>query len=55
MRRFQVIAFLLGVGVFLTSAGFTGQAMGDTLWKVGMAIMVGDIVCILLWPSPRRA
>jgi hypothetical protein len=28
--------------------------MGDTLWKVGVAAMIGDIVCIQLWPTRRR-
>ncbi len=54
MRQFQIVAFLLGVAAFLASACFTGKEMGDTLWKVGVAIMIGDIVCILLWPSPKR-
>jgi hypothetical protein len=54
MRQFQVIAFLLGVLVFLGSACFIGKEMGDTLWKVGVAIMLGDIVCFLLWPTRRR-
>jgi hypothetical protein len=53
MRQFQVIAFLVGVVAFLASACFTGKVMGDTLWKVGVAIMIGDIVCILLWPSAK--
>jgi hypothetical protein len=55
MRKFQIVAFVLGVASFLASACFTGKVMGDTLWKVGIAIMVGDIVCILLWPAPRRS
>ncbi len=53
MRQFQIIAFLLGVAAFLASACFTGQVMGDTLWKVGVAIMIGDIACILLWRTSR--
>jgi len=54
MRMFQIIAFSLGIVAFLASACFVGQMMGDTLWKVGVAIMIGDIVCLLLWPSPKR-
>jgi hypothetical protein len=53
MRRFQIIAFLLGIVAFLASACFTGKMIGDTLWKVGVAIMIGDIVWILLWPSRK--
>ncbi len=55
MRLFQIISFFAGVAAFLASACFVGAMMGDTLWKVGVAIMVGDIVCILLWPSPKRS
>ncbi len=54
MRLFQTIAFLVGVAEFLTSACFAGQTLGDTFWKVGVAIMFGDIICVLLWPSPKR-
>ena len=54
MRLFQIIAFFFGVAAFLASAGFTGTAMGDTLWKVGVAFMIGNIVCIPLWPSPKK-
>lgn len=50
MRQFQTTMFLLGTAVFLASAGFHRSPMGDTLWKTGIAVMVGDIVCILLWP-----
>jgi hypothetical protein len=55
MRQFQIIAFLLGVAAFLASACFIGAMMGDTLWKVGVAIMVSNIVCVLLWPPPRHS
>ncbi len=54
MRLFQIIGFFLGIAAFLASACFIGAMMGDTLWKVGVAIMLGDLVLILLWPSPRR-
>ncbi len=55
MRLFQIIAFCFGVAAFLVSACFTETATGETLWKVGVAIMIGDIVCILLWPSPKQS
>jgi hypothetical protein len=53
MRKLQFIAFVLGIVAFLASAGFIGQTMGDTLWRVGVAFMIGDIVWILLWPSTK--
>ncbi len=55
MRRFQIVAFLVGVAAFLSSACFTGKELGDTLWKVGVAFMVSNLVCLLLWPSPKRS
>jgi len=55
MRLFQIIVFLVGVAAFLVSACFTGSMWGDTFWKVGVAFMISAIVCILLWPSPRRS
>ena len=54
MRLFQIIVFLLGVAAFLVSAWFAGQSLGDTFWKVGVAALIGDITCILLWPAPKR-
>lgn len=54
MRLFQIILFILAVVVFLAAACFIGSMMGDTLWRAGVAVMLGDLVCILLWPSPKR-
>lgn len=54
MRMLQIIGFLLGLAAFFTSAYFTGRQLGDTFWKVGIAIMISDIVLILLWPAPKR-
>ncbi len=55
MRLFQIIAFFAGVGAFLASACFVGSMMGDTLWKVGVAVLLGNIVCILIWPRAKGA
>jgi hypothetical protein len=54
MRLLHIIGFLLGLAAFLTSAYFTGRQLGDTFWKVGIAIMMSDIVLMLLCPSPKR-
>ena len=54
MKPLHIIGFLLGVAAFLTSACYTGRQLGDTYWKVGIAIMISDIVLILLWPAPKR-
>ena len=54
MKPLHIIGFGLGIAAFLTSAYFTGRQLGDTFWKVGMAIMISDIVCILLSrPKPN--
>ncbi len=55
MRLFQIIGFFAGVGAFMASACFVGSMIGDTLWKVGVAILLGDTVCILIWPRPKGA
>jgi hypothetical protein len=55
MRYFQLIVFGVGVVAFLVSAGFTGSWVGDTLWKVGMATMLSNVVCLQLWPTKRAA
>jgi len=54
MRLLHIIGFLLGIAAFFTSAYYTGHLLGDTFWKVGMAIMLSNIVLILLWPAPKR-
>ena len=53
MRQFQVFLFGAGVLAFLGSACFIGSNMGDTLWRTGVAVMLGDLVCMRLWP-PRH-
>ncbi len=53
MRQFQIVGFGLGLAAFAVSAFFAGKLMGDTFWKVGMAVMISDIVCILLWPAAK--
>jgi hypothetical protein len=54
MRRFQITLFLLGVAAFIASACFTGKTLGDTLWRAGVAFMLGDVVCLRLWPSDSK-
>jgi len=54
MRKFQVTIFVLGVLSFVTAAFFTGTIAGDALWRAGMAAMLGDLVCLKLWPSPAK-
>jgi hypothetical protein len=51
MRKFQVILFLLGALAFIVAAFCTGTIAGDALWRAGMAAMLGDLVCLKLWPT----
>ena len=53
MRVLQVVLFVLGVLCFLGSLGFVGGGTGDVLWRAGVATLVTDISCVMLWP--RRA
>jgi hypothetical protein len=52
MRRFQISLFVLAVLSFIAAAVCTGTLAGDALWRAGMALMLGDFVCMKLWPSP---
>jgi hypothetical protein len=53
MRIVQVVIFTLGVLSFLAAALFIGQETGDTLWRVGVAAMLIDLVCTKLWPCAK--
>ncbi len=53
MRILQIVGFVLGLVAFLASALYTGQQMGDTLWKVGVGFMLSVITLILLWPTKK--
>ena len=52
MRYIQVIVFVVGLAAFLAALFFVGNETGDTLWRVGVAAVLLDVVCILLWPTP---
>ena len=46
MRYLQIVLF---IGAAL-SLYFIKSALGDVLWRAGMATLLFDIVCIMLWP-----
>jgi hypothetical protein len=54
MRKFQIILFVLGALSFVAAAFCTGRIAGDTLWRAGMAVMLGDLVSMKLWPTSTR-
>jgi hypothetical protein len=53
MRQVQIGVFALGLASFVAAAFFTGEQMGDTLWRVGVATTLLDIVFMKLWPSTK--
>jgi len=54
MRVVQIVLFVLGVLSLLGAIPFAGSNTGDILWKAGLATLLVDIVCIMLWPKPAR-
>ena len=51
MRYFQIILFLGAALSFIISLFFIGSVMGDVLWRIGIATLLFDVVCIMLWPD----
>ena len=51
MRTLQFVLFGIGVVAFLTAIFFIGSENGDTLWRLGIAVLLLDMVCIKLWPA----
>jgi membrane protein implicated in regulation of membrane protease activity len=50
MRCLQIVLFFLGLALLLAAAFFVGAVAGDALWRAGVALLLVDVVCILLWP-----
>jgi hypothetical protein len=53
MRIVQLIGLFGGVIAFAVSAMHVGSEAGDIWWRVGVAILLTDIVLILL-AGPRQ-
>lgn len=54
MRIFQLVLFGIGVLAFISAAFFIGTDDGNTLWKVGIGMLLLDVVCIQLWPAAPK-
>jgi len=52
MRYLQVLVFIVGLAAFIAAIFFVGTGTGDTLWRTGVATLLLDVVCIMLWPAP---
>lgn len=55
MRTLQLILFVLGVLSLAAALPFVGAVAGDALWRAGIAVLLLDVVCILLWARPPAA
>ncbi len=51
MRYFQIVIFLAATASFIISILFIGSGTGDVLWRAGIAALLFDLVCIMLWPN----
>jgi hypothetical protein len=55
MRIVQIALLCLALVVFVAALFFAGTSTGDVLWRVGVAALLVDVVCIMLWPrAPAR-
>jgi hypothetical protein len=51
MRYLQILVFALGLAALITAIFFVGTDTGLSLWRAGVAILLIDVVCIMLWPT----
>ena len=51
MRYFQIVLFLCAALSFILSVFFVGTVTGDVIWRAGIAFLLFDMVCIMLWPD----
>jgi len=54
MKILQFVLFGIGFLAFLSAAFFIGTEDGNSLWKIGIAMLLLDVVCILLWPAKPK-
>lgn len=55
MRLIQALLFIAAFAAFVAAVFFMGAVAGDALWRAGVALLLLDIVCIMLWPAPAAA
>lgn len=54
MRSLQIVLFIVGLAAFIAALAFIGEETGDTLWRAGVAVLLLDVVCMMLWPAGTR-
>jgi hypothetical protein len=52
MRRLQITLFAVGITAFVAALAVAGSALGDIFWRIGVAVMLSDLVVQQLWPAP---
>jgi hypothetical protein len=50
VRNVQIALLCLAIVAFVTALFFAGSVAGDVLWRVGIAVLLVDVVAIMLWP-----
>jgi hypothetical protein len=54
MRYLQIVLFVGAALSFIIALFFAGTVTGDILWRAGIAILLFDVVCIMLWPTKPK-
>jgi hypothetical protein len=54
MRYLQVVLFFCAALSLIIALFFAGTVMGDIMWRVGIAILLLDVVCIMLWRNKPK-
>ena len=54
MKLLQIVLFLVAVLIFIAAAFYIGSDTGLDLWRAGLAILLIDVVCLLLWPAKSK-
>jgi hypothetical protein len=54
MKTLQLVLFGIGALSFLAALFFIGSDDGDVLWRLGIAVLLLDLVCIKLWPTAPK-
>ncbi len=55
MRFLEVLAFFLALIALVAALITAGTTLGDIFWRVGIAVLLVDIVMMMLWPPSQSA
>jgi len=54
MRWLQLALLFIALVAFIAALFFIGDDAGDALWRLGVAVLLLDVVCIMLWPRSQQ-